>query len=146
MYSDFQESHSKFSLNIQLEGIKCAYTSIPLNLKSLHSDFPVPVPAIPCKHLQCSILREKVLLLYLSKTRDAIRNPSISNLIRWVAWTMGQMNHWPSVWCSKYYFFSWFLAEFFAKNTFNLFVYFFLNTKIKVKSFKCPKSIKSLKK
>ena len=34
-----------------------------------------------------------------------------------------------------------------CKNTFNLFVYFFKkNTKIKVKSFECPKSIKSLKK
>ena len=33
-----------------------------------------------------------------------------------------------------------------CKNTFNLFVYFFKkNTKIKVKSFECPKSIKSLK-
>ena len=33
-----------------------------------------------------------------------------------------------------------------CKNIFNLFVYFFLNTKIKVKSFECPKSIKILKK
>jgi len=28
---------------------------------------------------------------------------------------MGRMNRWPSVWCSHYYLFSWFLAEFFAK-------------------------------
>ena len=33
------------------------------------------------------------------------RNPSIYNILRWVAWTMGQMNHRPRVWCSKYYFF-----------------------------------------
>ena len=37
--------------------------------------------------------------------------------INWrsVAGPMGQINRRPSVWCSKYYFFSWFLAEFFAK-------------------------------
>ena len=30
---------------------------------------------------------------------------TIYNILRWVAWTMGQMNRWPRVWCSKYYFF-----------------------------------------
>ena len=34
------------------------------------------------------------------------KNPSIYNIIRWVAWTMRQMNRRPTVWCSKYYFFS----------------------------------------
>ena len=33
------------------------------------------------------------------------KNPSIYNIIRWVAWTMGQTNHRPSIWCSKYYYF-----------------------------------------
>ena len=32
-------------------------------------------------------------------------DPSIYNILRWVAWTMGQTNRWPRVWCSKYYFF-----------------------------------------
>ena len=52
---------------------------------------------------------------------------------------MGQTNRRPSVWCSKYYFFSWFLAKFFAKI---LSIYFL----IKIKSFECPKSTKSIKK
>ena len=33
------------------------------------------------------------------------RNPSFSNIIRLVAWTIRLMNRWPSVWCSKYFFF-----------------------------------------
>ena len=33
------------------------------------------------------------------------KNPSIYNILRWVAWTMGQTNRRPSVWCSKYYLF-----------------------------------------
>ena len=32
-------------------------------------------------------------------------NPSIYNIIRWVAWTMGQTNRRLRVWCSKYHFF-----------------------------------------
>ena len=40
------------------------------------------------------------------------KNPSIYNIKRWVAWTMGQTNRRPRVWCSKYNFFSWFLASF----------------------------------
>ena len=44
-----------------------------------------------------------------------LRYPSIYNIIRWVAWTMGQTNRRPSIWCSKYFFFSWFFSKFFAK-------------------------------
>ena len=33
------------------------------------------------------------------------RNPTIFNVIRWLAGSMGWMAHWPSVWCSKNYFF-----------------------------------------
>ena len=73
-----------------------------------------------------------------------IRQSKINS--RSVAGPMGQMNRRPSVWCSKYFFFSWFLAEFFAKiPTIYLFI-FLKNTKIKIKSFECPKSIRSLKK
>ena len=46
---------------------------------------------------------------------NASWNLTIFNIIRWVAGSMGQTTHRPSIWCSKYYFFSWFLAEFFAK-------------------------------
>ena len=37
------------------------------------------------------------------------KNPSIYNTLRWVAWTMGQTNRRPRVWCSKYYFFILFI-------------------------------------
>ena len=36
-------------------------------------------------------------------------NPPIYNILCWVAWTMGQTNRQPRVWCSKYYFFLYFL-------------------------------------
>ena len=34
-----------------------------------------------------------------------IRKATIFNIIRWVAGSMGWSAHWPSIWCSKYYFF-----------------------------------------
>ena len=73
-------------------------------------------------------------------------NPSIYNIIRWVAWTMGQTNRRQSVWCSKYYFFFMISCKILCKNPFNFFSYFFFKIKkIKIKSFDCPKSIKSIK-
>ena len=55
-----------------------------------------------------------------------------------VAGPMGQMNPRPSVWCSKYYFFSWFLAEFFAK-ILSLYLFIFLKKyKNKSKEFWVP--------
>ena len=38
-------------------------------------------------------------------------NPTICNIICWFAGLLGQMTFWLSVWCSKYYFFSWFFAK-----------------------------------
>ena len=68
------------------------------------------------------------------------KNPSIYNIIRWVARTM-RLSDVPSI------IFFMISGRILCKNTFNLFVYFLKkNTKIKVKSFECPKSIKSLKK
>ena len=58
-----------------------------------------------------------------SKKQDAW-NPSICNIIRWVAWTIGQTNRRPSVWFSKYYFFSWFLAKFLQKSFQFIFLFF----------------------
>ena len=40
-----------------------------------------------------------------------IKNQSIFNIIRWVAGSMGQMTHRPSVWCSECYFFHNFLQN-----------------------------------
>ena len=55
-----------------------------------------------------------------------------------VAGPMGQMNRRPSVWCSKYYFFSWFLAEFFAK-ILSIYLFIFLKKyKNKSKEFWVP--------
>ena len=74
-------------------------------------------------------------------------NPSISNMLRWVAGTTGQLNHRPSVWCSKYYFFFIISWKILCKKPFNSFYYFFYKiTKLKIKSFECPKSIKSIRK
>ena len=39
------------------------------------------------------------------------KNPTIYNIIRWFDGLPGQMTHRPSVWCSKQYFFSWFLLD-----------------------------------
>ena len=39
------------------------------------------------------------------KSRSSFKNPTIYNIIRWFAGLLGQMTRWPSVWCSKHYFF-----------------------------------------
>ena len=53
----------------------------------------------------------------------------------------------PSVWCSKYYFFFIKSCKILCKNPFNLFFYFFYKiTKMKIKSFECPKSIRNYEK
>ena len=66
------------------------------------------------------------------------KNPSMYNIIRWVAWTMGQTNRRQSIWCSKYYFFSWFFAEFFAK-ILSIYLFIFLKKyKNKSKEFWVP--------
>ena len=54
------------------------------------------------------------------------KNPSIYNILCLVAWMMGQTNRRPSVWCSKHYFFSWFLKKFFAKILSIYFLIFFI--------------------
>ena len=76
--------------------------------------------------------------------RSEIRQSKINS--RSVAGPMGQMNRRPSVWCSKYYFFHDFLQNSLQKYFQSICLFFLKNTKIKVKSFECPKSIKSLKK
>ena len=61
------------------------------------------------------------------------KNSSIYNIIRLDACSFVQMNQRPSVWCSKTYFFSQFLAKFFTKiiSIYSLFFYDF--TKIRIK-------------
>ena len=49
------------------------------------------------------------------------RNLTIFNIIRWVDGSMGRLSHWPSVWCSKYYFFNIKPCKILRKNPFNLF-------------------------
>ena len=53
-------------------------------------------------------------------------NPSIYNILHWVAWTMVQTNRRPRVWCSKYYFFFIISCKNLCRNHFNLFCYFFI--------------------
>ena len=91
-------------------------------------------------------LNQRKLMLLLSGHLNWLDNSKIRQFTiyyGWVAWTMGQTNRWQSVWCSKYYFFSWFLAKFFAKILLISFLIFFYKI-TKIKSFECPKSSKSI--
>ena len=75
------------------------------------------------------------------------RNLTIFNIIRWLAGSMGRTTHRPSVWCSKYYFFFIISCKILCKKSFQFIFLFFYNfTKIKIKSFKCPKSIRNYEK
>ena len=50
--------------------------------------------------------------IWNSKFRESYvmnKNPSIYNILRWDPWMMEQMNRWPRVWYSKYYFFILFI-------------------------------------
>ena len=77
---------------------------------------------------------------------EGTKNPTIFNIIRWVAGLLGRSSHWPSVWCSKYFFFI-ISCKILSKNPFKLFFQIFYNfTKIKIKSFECPKSIRNYEK
>ena len=64
-------------------------------------------------------------------------NPIIFNIC-WVDGMMGWSSHRPSVWCSKYYFFSNVLKNSLQKS-FQFFFSFFYNF-TKIKSLECPKS------
>ena len=76
----------------------------------------------------------------------SFKNPSIFNIIRWVAGSMRQTTHRPSVWCSKYFFFHNFLQNYLQKlfQFISLFSYKF--KKIKILSFEWPKSIRNYEK
>ena len=70
-------------------------------------------------------------------------NPTIFNIIRWVGGSLGRWSHRPSVWCSKYYnFLQNSLQKLFQFN----FHFSYKFTKIKIKSFECPKSMRNYKK
>ena len=84
-------------------------------------------------------------LVRFTNSTKLFKNPSISEILRWVAGTMGQMNCWPSVWCSKYYFFFHDFLQNSLQKSFQLFIFYFYNS-TKIKSFEYFKSIKSLKK
>ena len=66
------------------------------------------------------------------------RNPSISNILRWVAGTMGQMNRRPSIWCSKYFFFHDFLQNSLQKYFQSICLSFLKKYKNKSKEFWVP--------
>ena len=59
----------------------------------------------------------------------------------WYAGLLGQMTHWPSIWCSKYYFFFMISCKILCKNGFNVFFHRF--TKINWKKF-CTEFSKKL--
>ena len=75
------------------------------------------------------------------------KTPTIYNIIHWLGGSLGQMTHRPSVWCSKYYFFFHnFLQNSLQKSFQFIFLFFYNFTKIKIKSFECPKSIRNYEK
>ena len=62
-------------------------------------------------------------------------------------WVTGMNDSWPSVWCSKYYFFFIISCKILCKNPFKLFIFIFYKiTKLKIRSFECPKSIRNYEK
>ena len=67
-------------------------------------------------------------------------------IIRWVTWTMGQTNRRPSVWCSKYFFFSKILHNSLRKSFQFIFIFFYKIIKNKIKIFECPKPIRNYEK
>ena len=59
-----------------------------------------------------------------------ITNPTIFNIICWVAGSLGRMTHRPSVWCSKYFIlFHNFLQNFLQKLFHFIFLFFYNFTK-----------------
>ena len=62
-------------------------------------------------------------------------NPTIYNIIRWLAGSLGKMTCQPSVWCIIFFIIS---CKIIFKNLFNLFL-------IKIKRFECLKSIRNYK-
>ena len=70
-------------------------------------------------------------------------NPSIYNILRWVAWTMGQMNRRPSVNVPSIIFFHDFLQNSLQKSFQFIFLFFYKIKKMILRSFECPNSIKS---
>ena len=104
---------------------------------------------LPGGSAYCPFILETKLDTYMGPSVRCIagnRNPTIFNIIRWVAGSVGRTTHPPSVWCSKYYFFHNFLQNS-LQNTFQ-FIFQFSHkfTKIKIKSFQCPKSKEIIKK
>ena len=73
----------------------CPWTNLPFG-KSNES-----LPHIP-KHNLSSL---KISFQFEQDCLE-IRNPTIFNIICWLAGSMGQTTHRQSVWCSKHYFFS----------------------------------------
>ena len=83
---------------------------------------------------------------FACRKRKQTRNPSIYNIICWFAGPMGQTTRRPRFWCSKYYFFHEILQNSLQKPfQFICFVLYKI-TKMKIKSFGCPKSIRKYEK
>ena len=53
-----------------------------------------------------TFFEKQVFSCLIFSNRKDIKNPSIFNIIRWLAVPLGRTTHRPSVWCSKHYFFS----------------------------------------
>ena len=72
----------------------------------------------------------------ISNAKLICRNQSIFNIIiRWVVGSMGENTRWPSLWYNSL-----------QKSFQFIFLFFYNFTKIKIKRFECPKSIRNYEK
>ena len=124
-HTDFQVHNACFSFQnilIQIAQPVACYSSRKLAtvsvvqfifqlVKNFHSSFMV-VCAIYCYahyvngqkliHAKWKIVPFWRLPIWITWIESL--NPTIFNIIRWLAGSMGRMTHRPSVWCSKHYF------------------------------------------
>ena len=98
------------------------------------------------KERLCSVRSWKMLAEFdLSETLSILKSVNLQYILRLVAWTMGQTNRRPRVWCSKYYFFILFIDLGHSKLFIFIFVILQGNKKINWKDFckeLCKKSWK----
>ena len=103
---------------------------------------------LPGGRAYCPFILETKLDTYMGPSVRCIagnRNPTIFNIIRWVAGSVGRKTHPPLSDVPSIIFFHYFFQNSLQKYFQSISLFLFKNTKIKVKIFECPKSIKSLK-
>ena len=103
---------------------------LPLKSTNIHQKFTLLLAARKQNGFNSRVkIKSPEKILSVGSSNKNI-NLSIYNIICWVAWTMGQMNHRPSVWCSKYYFFHDFSQNSLQKSFYFFFLFFYKNKEL----------------